>query len=140
MGQVCVPAEITDNIMAGVVSLPHGYYGHDRHGVQLGVATKHPRVSANDLTDDQFIDMLSGNAAFNCIAVRLIAQDFRLPARARKGAHSMLCNPVRNTAGGGKDKRAGNFVLRNCPSFAPVLTSVPKSALKRSTGTGIPEA
>jgi anaerobic selenocysteine-containing dehydrogenase len=68
VGQVSVPAKITDEIMAGVVSLPHGY-GHDRHGVQLGVATKHPGVSANVLTDDQFIDMLSGNAAFNGVAV-----------------------------------------------------------------------
>jgi len=68
VGQVCVPAEITGEIMAGVISLPHGY-GHDRRGVQLGVATKHPGVSANVLTDDQFIDMLSGNAAFNGVAV-----------------------------------------------------------------------
>jgi anaerobic selenocysteine-containing dehydrogenase len=68
VGQVSVPAEITYEIMAGVVSLPHGY-GHDRHGVQLAVATKHPGVSANVLTDDQFIDMLSGNAAFNGVAV-----------------------------------------------------------------------
>jgi anaerobic selenocysteine-containing dehydrogenase len=68
VGQVSVPAEITGEIMAGVVSLPHGY-GHDHHGVQLGVATKHPGVSVNVLTDDQFIDMLSGNAAFNGVAV-----------------------------------------------------------------------
>jgi anaerobic selenocysteine-containing dehydrogenase len=71
VGQVSVPAEITGEIMAGVVSLPHGY-GHDRHGVQLGVATKHPEVSANVLTDDQFIDMLSGNAAFNGVAVTIV--------------------------------------------------------------------
>jgi len=33
------------------------------------VAKKHPGVSANILTDDQLIDMLSGNAAFNGVAV-----------------------------------------------------------------------
>jgi len=42
-----------------------------------------------------------------------IAQDFRLPARRAKGRIAGLCNPLRNTVGGRKDKQAGNFFDRN---------------------------
>jgi hypothetical protein len=42
-----------------------------------------------------------------------IAQDFRLPARRAKGHIAGLCNPLRNTAGGRKDKQAGNFFDRD---------------------------
>ena len=72
VGQVTAPAEVTGDMMAGVVSLPHGF-GHGRDGVQLSVATSHPGVSVNDLTDDQLIDVLSGNAAFSGVPVTLKA-------------------------------------------------------------------
>ncbi|NOQ82940.1 MAG: molybdopterin-dependent oxidoreductase [Myxococcales bacterium] len=72
VGQVTAPAEITGDMMAGVVSLPHGF-GHGRDGVQLDVATSHPGVSVNDLTDDQLMDELSGNAAFSGVPVTLNA-------------------------------------------------------------------
>jgi anaerobic selenocysteine-containing dehydrogenase len=68
VGRVTAPAEITDEMMLGVVSLPHGF-GHGRDGVRLRVATDHPGVSVNDLTDDQFLDALSGNAAFSGVPV-----------------------------------------------------------------------
>jgi len=68
VGEVTAPAEVTDDMMVGVVSLPHGF-GHGREGVQLSVATNHPGVSLNDLTDDQAIDVLSGNAAFSGVPV-----------------------------------------------------------------------
>ena len=71
VGQVSAPAEVTDDMMAGVVSLPHGF-GHDRDGVQLRVATSHPGVSINDLTDEQSIDV-SGNAAFSGVPVTVAA-------------------------------------------------------------------
>ncbi len=64
VGNVAVELEITDDIMPGVVSLPHGW-GHDRDGVRLHVARAHGGVSINDLTDDQRLDELSGNAAFS---------------------------------------------------------------------------
>jgi anaerobic selenocysteine-containing dehydrogenase len=70
VGEVTAPAEITDDMMPGVVSLPHGF-GHGREGVKLGIATSHPGVSVNDLTDDQLIDELSGNAAFSGVPVTL---------------------------------------------------------------------
>jgi hypothetical protein len=63
---------VTDEIMRGVVSLPHGY-GHHRAGVKLAVAKEHAGVSVNDLTDDQMLDSLSGNAAFSGVPVEVEA-------------------------------------------------------------------
>jgi anaerobic selenocysteine-containing dehydrogenase len=64
VGIVVLPIEITDEIMPGVVSIPHGW-GHDRSGTQLDVAQQHAGESINDLTDNQAIDALCGTAAFN---------------------------------------------------------------------------
>jgi anaerobic selenocysteine-containing dehydrogenase len=74
VGQVTAPVELTSDMMPGVVSLPHGF-GHGRDGVELGVATSHPGVSVNDLTDDQLLDVLSGNAAFSGVPVKLKAAE-----------------------------------------------------------------
>ena len=63
-GNVTTNLEITDDIMPGVVSLPHGY-GHHRKGTRIGIAQQHAGVSINDLTDDQIVDTLTGNAAFS---------------------------------------------------------------------------
>lgn len=71
VGQVAAMAEVTDDMMEGVVSLPHGF-GHGREGVRLSVAATHPGVSVNDLTDDQFIDVISGNAAFSGVPVTVV--------------------------------------------------------------------
>ena len=64
VGSVEVPIEITEEMMPGVVSIPHGW-GHDRSGIQLQVARQHAGTSINDLTDDLAIDTLCGTAAFN---------------------------------------------------------------------------
>ena len=66
--------EVTDALMPGVVSLPHGW-GHDLPGVQLRVARNHAGVSANDLTDERYIDELSGNAALNGVDVWVTAEN-----------------------------------------------------------------
>jgi anaerobic selenocysteine-containing dehydrogenase len=71
VGEVRAPAEVTDEIMRGVVSLPHGF-GHGREGVQLRVASSRPGVSINDITDELALDM-SGNAAFSGIPVTVVA-------------------------------------------------------------------
>ena len=68
VGSLTVPVEASEEMMQGVVSLPHGY-GHGRRGVQLGIAQQHAGVSCNDLTDDHWLDALSGNAALNGVAV-----------------------------------------------------------------------
>jgi anaerobic selenocysteine-containing dehydrogenase len=70
VGQVSVPVSVTDEVMRGVVSLPHGY-GHRREGVRLSVAGKHAGVSLNDLTDELRVDSLTGNAAFSGVPVRV---------------------------------------------------------------------
>lgn len=64
IGDLKLTIEITEDIMPGVVSIPHGY-GHSREGVKLSVAQEKPGVSINDLTDPSQIDPLSGNAVLN---------------------------------------------------------------------------
>ncbi len=64
VGSVEVPLEISEEMMPGVVSIPHGW-GHDRSGVQLEVAQQHAGSSINDVTDHLAIDELCGTAAFN---------------------------------------------------------------------------
>jgi anaerobic selenocysteine-containing dehydrogenase len=68
VGAVTAPVEITDEVMAGVVSLPHGW-GHDLPGTRLSVAAARPGVNSNILTDESDIDPLSGNAVLNGIPV-----------------------------------------------------------------------
>ena len=63
---------ITDSMMPGVVSLPHGW-GHNRPGARLQVAAKQPGANLNDLLDDQLRDPLSGNAVLSGIAVAMSA-------------------------------------------------------------------
>ena len=55
------PVEITDDLMPGVVSLPHGW-GHDVDAARLRVAKAHPGVNTNALTDDRAYDTASGTA------------------------------------------------------------------------------
>ena len=69
-GAVVVPVEISPDIMAGVVSLPHGY-GHHRTGTKIAIANSHAGISCNDVTDAQYIDQLSGNAAVNGLPVSI---------------------------------------------------------------------
>ncbi|MFD0684131.1 molybdopterin-dependent oxidoreductase [Actinomadura fibrosa] len=69
-GAVEAVADPTDTLMAGVVSLPHGW-GHGLPGTRTGVAARHAGVNANAVTDEQDIDPLSGNAVFNGVPVTL---------------------------------------------------------------------
>ncbi|MFG2605209.1 molybdopterin oxidoreductase family protein [Streptomyces sp. NPDC048514] len=71
-GEVVAPAEVTDGVRPGVVSLPHGW-GHDRPGTRLGHASKTPGVNVNQLLDGSLLDPLSGNAVLNGIPVALSA-------------------------------------------------------------------
>jgi anaerobic selenocysteine-containing dehydrogenase len=73
-GVLSVPVEVTDAIMPGVVSIPHGW-GHDVEGVQLSVAaTTAAGVNSNLLADEGLFDALSGNAVLNGIPVAVTAQ------------------------------------------------------------------
>ena len=72
-GEVEAVVEVCDEVMPGVVSLPHGW-GHDLPGVAMDVARANAGVSANDLTDEQVIDPLSGNAMLNAVPVTIEAR------------------------------------------------------------------
>ena len=70
VGSVEVAISVTNDVMPGVVSLPHGW-GHGRPGVKLAVASSEPGVSVNDLTDETFLDELVGTASLSGVPVRV---------------------------------------------------------------------
>jgi anaerobic selenocysteine-containing dehydrogenase len=71
VGEVEVPAEISADVMPGVVCLPHGW-GHDRAGIRMAVASRHAGVSINDVVDDQRVDTLTGTAVLNGTPVEVL--------------------------------------------------------------------
>ncbi len=62
--------EVSDEVVRGVVSLPHGW-GHDRPGTRLSVAREHAGVNANLLAPGHLLDVPSGNAAVNGFPVEV---------------------------------------------------------------------
>ena len=69
-GALEAPVEVTDSIMPGVVSIPHGW-GHDAPGARLSVAAAKAGVNSNLLADETQVDSLSGNAVLNGIPVEV---------------------------------------------------------------------
>ena len=69
-GEVIAPVEVTDAIMPGVVSIPHGW-GHDVPGTRLSVAREHAGVNCNLLTGTAEVEPLSGNAILNGVPVEV---------------------------------------------------------------------
>ncbi len=71
VGVIELPAELSDDIRPGVVSIPHGWGGQDGG------------VNTNILTDGSLVDVLSGNAALNAtwVAVEPVAAVVPEPAR-----------------------------------------------------------
>ena len=65
-----LPATLSDEMMPGVVSVPHGW-GHDQAGARLGVAALRPGANLNDLLDDRLRDPLSGTSVLNGVPVIL---------------------------------------------------------------------
>jgi anaerobic selenocysteine-containing dehydrogenase len=79
-GRITAPLEVSDEMKPGVVSLPHGW-GHHRPGTRQATAAASPGASLNDVTDEERIDALSGNAALSGVPVTVTgAPD---PARRR---------------------------------------------------------
>ena len=70
VGSLEATVELTDSIMPGVVSIPHGW-GHDAPGVRMDVAREHAGVNSNLLADESQVDPVSGNAVLNGIPVEL---------------------------------------------------------------------
>jgi anaerobic selenocysteine-containing dehydrogenase len=85
-GSLEAQVEVTDGIMPGVVSIPHGW-GHDAAGVRMSVASEHAGVNSNVLSDESVVEALSGNAVLNGIPVEVApAVDGALDGREHRPA------------------------------------------------------
>ncbi len=83
VGSIDIPVEISEDIMVGVVSIPHGW-GHHRKDTQLSVAETVPGVSLNDITDDQHVDALSGVSVLNGVPVTVKAVQVKKSVQSTK--------------------------------------------------------
>lgn len=86
IGQVKIVVEFTEDIMPGVVSIPHGW-GHKLKGTKIRVAEQKAGVNVNELTSEQVVDAPTGNAVLNGIVVevRAVPQDQQVAAGANAG-------------------------------------------------------
>lgn len=94
-GAVSARVEVTDRVMPGVVSLPHGW-GHDAPGTRMSVAAAAPGVNSNVLTDELTVDRLSGNSVLNGIPVEVKAV-----ASRRQGGRGGRSSPLPPRSGVG---------------------------------------
>ena len=74
VGRIQMPVIVTDDMMPGVVCMPH-LWGHNRKNTRQRVANANPGVSMNDITDVAGIDALTGNAIVNGVPVKVEAVD-----------------------------------------------------------------
>lgn len=72
VGRVSLPLVVTDEVMPGVVSMPHGF-GHDRDGIRARHAAAHAGASMNDLTDETVVEGMVGNGVLTGVPVRVSA-------------------------------------------------------------------
>jgi anaerobic selenocysteine-containing dehydrogenase len=80
-GAIELPFEMTEDVMPGVVSIPHGW-GHSSGGARLRVAADHAGANSNVLADEMLLDPISGNAVLNGIPVEVasVRQPAAIPA------------------------------------------------------------
>jgi len=69
-GSLVAPVEVSDEMMPGVVSLPHGW-GHDKPGTALSVASRRAGVCNNVLAPGDLVDVPSGNQVVNGVPVEV---------------------------------------------------------------------
>ncbi len=72
VGRVSLPLAVTDEMMPGVVSMPHGF-GHTRDGIRMKNAAARPGASMNDLTDEAVVEGMVGNGVLTGVPVRVSA-------------------------------------------------------------------
>jgi anaerobic selenocysteine-containing dehydrogenase len=72
VGEVTAKVKVTDEVMPGVVSLPHGF-GHGAAKDTLRVAGALPGPGMNSLTDDAVVEPLTGTAVLTGIPVSVEA-------------------------------------------------------------------
>jgi anaerobic selenocysteine-containing dehydrogenase len=67
-GAIEIAVEVTDAVMAGVVSIPHGF-GHGHQGARMGIAADNAGANTNVIVPGDMIDPLSGNGVLTGIPV-----------------------------------------------------------------------
>jgi anaerobic selenocysteine-containing dehydrogenase len=67
-GSIELPVQVSDEMMPGVISIPHGW-GHDDPSAAMDIAARHPGTNSNLLADDRLFDPVSGNGVLNGIPV-----------------------------------------------------------------------
>jgi anaerobic selenocysteine-containing dehydrogenase len=72
IGTIEVAVEVTDAVMPGVISIPHGW-GHDAPGARMQVAAAHAGTNSNLLSDETLLEPVSGNAILNGIPIEMSA-------------------------------------------------------------------
>lgn len=72
VGSLELPVHISEHIMPGVISIPHGY-GHNRPHASLSLAEKAPGKSINDIMDATQLDQVAGTAILNGQKVKVTA-------------------------------------------------------------------
>ena len=70
VGSIVTEVMASDDLMPGVACLPHGF-GHDRPGTGQRRAAAVAGASYNDLSDPATLDVASGNAALNGLAIEV---------------------------------------------------------------------
>ena len=68
VGEVETAVELTDDLMPGVVCLPHGW-GHNVEGTRMAIAREQVGANMNELIDDSITDVPSGNGVLNGVPV-----------------------------------------------------------------------
>ncbi len=68
IGAIEAPVEISDEMMPGVVSLPHGW-GHGLARTRQRVANAHPGSNANSIIDEMGLDVPSATTILNGVPV-----------------------------------------------------------------------
>lgn len=69
LGRLELPVKVTDEVMAGVIVVPHGWGHNPRAGWRLAASTT--GVNSNLLCDDQTLERPSGHPHMNGIPVRV---------------------------------------------------------------------
>ena len=69
-GVITARLMVTEDVMPGVVSLPHGY-GHAQAAETLRIAGALEGASVNEITDEEWIEPVLGTSILNGVVVRV---------------------------------------------------------------------
>ena len=127
-GAVEAPVEITDAVMPGVVSLPHGW-GHDQPGMRMAVAAEHAGVNSNVLADETAVEPVSGNAVLNGIPVDVIRG--RVASATWRSSASRTGSGRRRRPRRREGRQAPGRLLRRPGRTSPVAAAIKTGVLGR---------